>query len=494
VGFVYHHRQVKGEKMKKSFVIFSLFAGSLYGQTADISSVLENALRGVVTVEIMKSRDLPSFFGAAPKAASAPRIKPYQSSLYRSQADSSGSGFLVTRGNRIYVLTNAHVVQDASPDSIETVGITGERYAMKLLAVDTIRDVAVLTFAERPGPEMIPLTFRTAAPRVGERVYALGNPLGAFPSSASEGIVSALNRQAGIGATSTSGGNTLLSSGYIQTSAILSPGNSGGPLIDVRGNIVGINTWINRKSGSAQLNFSLNAKVVRDTFEQLVDGGRVRRGSLGLQVAAVGISKSVFVIVGVHDGVPVNVRDKLLNTELTYINGVRISAAEQLFSMLDQVKPGETVTLRVKEDSGRSTEASIVATEMTDKRLADLSNAYLTKFAGLQASADAKGAKISFVKSDFCQPALTRIVAGADEKKTQQLELPAAFVPTKGGFATENAALLYPIDSIRTLHLLVRVYAMHGGLVLVREIDDGNVEVLQVSPAVSGTPLQFVLN
>ena len=106
-----------------------------------------------------------------------------------------GSGFIIQHQGLFYVITNAHVVQQAASDQdLVVITINGTRYPVRVVGGDSFYDLAVLAFTDKPGNEIKSLSFRQEMLRVGEAVYAVGNPQGTFPYSVSEGIIGGLNR------------------------------------------------------------------------------------------------------------------------------------------------------------------------------------------------------------------------------------------------------------------------------------------------------------
>jgi S1-C subfamily serine protease len=177
----------------------------------------------------------------------------------------SGSGVVFTPDG--YILTNAHVVRDAAALRVSmTDGTVGEA---DIVGVDVPTDLAVIRAGGRP------VRFAelgdSSALRVGQLVIAIGNPLG-FSSSVSAGVVSALGR------TMRSQTGRLMEN-IIQSDVALNPGNSGGPLVDSRGRVVGINTAM--IMGAQGLSFSVPSNTARWVLTQLMTRGRVQRGHLG---------------------------------------------------------------------------------------------------------------------------------------------------------------------------------------------------------------------
>ncbi|MEI6050972.1 MAG: trypsin-like peptidase domain-containing protein, partial [Bacteroidota bacterium] len=223
--------------MKKVFtfllILLSLILRS-YSQT--ISDVIEKSLPAVVTIAIYKTQDDKQLLGFKGQ----PSDVAYEKALDITGAEGSGSGFVIEKAGKKYVVTNAHVIDNASAmrGSLYAYSINQKKYEMKVVGGDIIFDIAVLEFSTPPGTELGVLAFETAEPRVGETVYAIGNPLAEFPYSVVDGIISAKNR------TTKTGSVFQGKFGYIQTTATLIWGNSGGPLINTKGNVIGINSQL----------------------------------------------------------------------------------------------------------------------------------------------------------------------------------------------------------------------------------------------------------
>ena len=221
--------------MKKIIIIIILLIFpyvSSYPQT--VSDILEYALPSVVTVAIFKTEDASRMLGFVDEKMRGDNIDiAYEKILDLSGAKSTGSGFVIERNGEKYVITNAHVIDNASSDkgSIVAYTINRTKYDMELVGGDTFYDIAVLKFLDIPGPEINTIDFRNTEVRIGEQVYALGNPLGDYPYSVSDGIISGKNRiRKGI----------MGKFGFLQTTATIIWGNSGGPLFDNNGKIIGI--------------------------------------------------------------------------------------------------------------------------------------------------------------------------------------------------------------------------------------------------------------
>ena len=191
----------------------------------------------------------------------------------------TGSGIILSHaGGLYYVLTNNHVV----PENATGITVTlddGRDYAAQLVGRDPRQDVAVISFR---APRGLPAARLGDSSRlqVGDLVLAVGSPFG-FQSSVTSGIVSALERET----TSRLDGANIAQ--YIQTDAAINPGNSGGALVNLQGEVIGLNTWIaSRSGGSTGVGFALPINAAKRGIRDLIESGAVRYGYLGVFVSA----------------------------------------------------------------------------------------------------------------------------------------------------------------------------------------------------------------
>lgn len=188
-----------------------------------------------------------------------------------SRAKGTGSGIIVDKSNG-YIVTNAHVIFGASKIKVKLAD--GREFDAKVVGTDTEADVGVLKIkAERLNDISLANSKKL---RVGDFVVAVGNPFG-LGQTATSGIVSALGR---------SGLGIETYENFIQTDAPINPGNSGGALVNLRGELIGINTAIlgGRSGGSVGIGFAIPSNMVRNIKDQLIQHGEVVRGQLGVEI------------------------------------------------------------------------------------------------------------------------------------------------------------------------------------------------------------------
>jgi S1-C subfamily serine protease len=189
-----------------------------------------------------------------------------------SPGEGAGSGSVIDKQG--HILTNNHVIEDAR--SIQVTLPSGKSYQAELVGSDPVQDVAVLKI-DAPGNELYPIPIgKSDNLRVGQRVYTLGNPFG-LEGTLTTGIISNLNRTL----PSRVDGHEMKS--IIQTDAAMNPGNSGGPLLDTSGRLIGMNVAIATKTGqSAGLGFAIPVNRIRQIVPELIKYGKMVRADIGI--------------------------------------------------------------------------------------------------------------------------------------------------------------------------------------------------------------------
>jgi putative serine protease PepD len=257
--------------------------------------------------------------------------------------DRTGSGFLVDGAG--HVVTNAHVVGDRTSVDVD---LGGRRVHAVVRGVEPSVDVAVLTLEGSQG-DVPPLRFGDSATvRIGDPVVAIGSPFG-LNGSLSSGIVSGLRRQI-------DSPNGFAIQGVIQTDAALNPGNSGGPLLDMDGRVIGMATQIATDSGTNEgIGFAVPSAVVERTARRIIATGRADMPYMG--VVGGDVPEGVLLQDVVAGGPAVGVLRP--GDILTAVDGADATTNAALAAALAGHAPGDRVTVRVLRD-GTPVEATIV--------------------------------------------------------------------------------------------------------------------------------------
>jgi Do/DeqQ family serine protease len=276
------------------------------------------------------------FFDAPPD--SKPRERQFQS---------AGSGVIVDAKNG-YIITNHHVVENASEITITL--LDNRTFTAKVIGSDEGADVAVLQ-AKQPNLIPMPLGDSTKL-EVGDYVVAIGNPFG-LQHTVTAGIVSALGRS---GISPESGGYE----DFIQTDASINPGNSGGALVNLRGELVGINSAIlSRSGGNIGIGFAIPVNMVKGVMDQLIKYGQVKRGVLGVQLYSVtpdiakefGLTETTGALVaGVAQGSAAEHAGIKTGDIITSLNGVTMKSSGELRNAIGMLHVGDKVELGLLRD------------------------------------------------------------------------------------------------------------------------------------------------
>lgn len=192
-------------------------------------------------------------------------------------AEAVGSGFIISSDG--YIVTNNHVIsldREGQADEVTVKLADGKQYKAQIVGRDAESDIAVLKI-DAPAPLPFVKFGDSAKARAGDWIIAIGNPFG-LGGTVTSGIISSVNRNTGTGAYDH----------YIQTDASINSGNSGGPMFDMAGNVIGINNWIVASGGGAGGNIGIGFAIPSDTakpiVEKLKNGAAIERGFLGIQI------------------------------------------------------------------------------------------------------------------------------------------------------------------------------------------------------------------
>jgi len=256
------------------------------------------------------------------------------------ESQAEGSGFVIDGDG--HIATNQHVVDGAN--KITVTFADGTKAGAKVVGTDSSTDVAVIK-VDAPKSELHPLQFADSnGVLVGDGVVAIGSPFG-LEGTVTTGIVSALNR-------TIQAPNNFTINGAIQTDAAINHGNSGGPLLDADGHVIGINAQIESDSGGNDgVGFAIPSTIVQRVAQQLISSGKVAHAYLGVQLSDGNGGAQVGQVVSGAPAADAGVRT---GDVVTAIDGKTITGADALVTAVDGKKPGDTVTLKVRRGGSTS--------------------------------------------------------------------------------------------------------------------------------------------
>lgn len=270
-----------------------------------------------------------------------------------------GSGVIYSEDGLI--LTNEHVVRGA--EEVQVAFADGQRVSGTVVATDAVTDLALVQ-ADRTG--LPPAEFQTELPEVGELAIVIGSPLG-FENTATAGIISGLHREIPGSAT-----NSQSLVDLVQTDAAISPGNSGGALVNARGQVVGISeAYIPPQAGAVSLGFAIPAGTAVEVAEELLEDGSAEHAFLGVaprtvtpqiaQQLGVSVEQGVAVL-AVEEGSPAEEAGIRTGDIMVALDGEPLASSEQLLARLRGFNPGETVTAELMRE-GETAEVEITLGE-----------------------------------------------------------------------------------------------------------------------------------
>ena len=237
------------------------------GSFADLAEKLMPSVVNISTTTIITTQSNPFPFQFPPGSPFEDMFKEFGTPQER-RSSALGSGFIIDEKG--IVVTNNHVIQDAEDIIIRVNG--DKEYEAKVIGADPLSDIAVLQL--ETNDKFVPVKFGDSdKARIGDWVIAIGNPFG-LGGTVTSGIISARNRSIGLSRYED----------YIQTDASINSGNSGGPLFDMKGDVIGINTAILGRNGSIGIGFSIPSNSAKIVIDQLIKFGETKRGWLGVRI------------------------------------------------------------------------------------------------------------------------------------------------------------------------------------------------------------------
>jgi putative serine protease PepD len=241
------------------------------------------------------------------------------------------------------IVTNQHVIDGASSVSVKL--SDGSTYKATVVGGDASTDIAVIHI-DAPAAKLVPLSLADSSKvAVGDGVVAIGNPFG-LDDTVTSGIVSAINREI------TSPDNSPIE-GAIQTDAAINHGNSGGPLLDLHGKVIGITSQIQSDSGGNDgVGFAVPSNTVQTIAEQLISSGKAQHALLGVSVktAANGVA-----VADVSNGSAADNAGVKAGDVITAVGGTTVTTAEQLRAIIDAHQPGDKLSLTILRSGSTKT-------------------------------------------------------------------------------------------------------------------------------------------
>ena len=256
------------------------------------------------------------------------------------QSSALGSGFIIDEKG--IVITNNHVIQDAEDIVVRVDG--DKEYKATIIGQDPLSDIAVLKIESKE--KFTPVKFGNSdKARIGDWVIAIGNPFG-LGGTVTSGIISARNRSIGLSRYED----------YIQTDASINSGNSGGPLFNMNGDVIGINTAILGQSGSIGIGFSIPSNSAEKVIDQLIEFGETKRGWLGVRIQVV--TKEIAdvekldkprgaLVASVAKKSPSDKAGIKSGDIILEFNGTKINEMKELPMIVAQTKVGKTVDVKI---------------------------------------------------------------------------------------------------------------------------------------------------
>ena len=335
-------------RSKKLFIclIFFYFFSNIEGNSkevpssfADLAEKLMPSVVNISTTQTVVTNVNPFPFEFPPGSPFEDMFKEFGTPQKR-KASALGSGFIIDAKG--IVITNNHVIKGAEDIIVRVDG--DKEYKAKILGADPLSDVAVLKIDS--DENFIPVKFGDSdKARIGDWVIAIGNPFG-LGGTVTSGIISARNRDLGMNRYED----------FIQTDASINVGNSGGPLFNMNGEVIGINTAILGQAGSIGIGFAIPSNSAKKVIDQLIEFGETKRGWLGVRIQIV--TKEIAdvekldkprgaLVASVAENSPSDKAGIKAGDIILEFNGVLINEMKELPKIVAQTEVGKTVEVKV---------------------------------------------------------------------------------------------------------------------------------------------------
>ena len=335
-------------KIFKTFLIVLFFNFTFYsnsisqntpGSFADLAEKLMPSVVNISTTQTVVTNANPFPFQFPPGSPFEDMFKEFGTPQER-QSTALGSGFIIDEDG--IVVTNNHVIQDAEDIIVRVNG--DKEFKAKVIGSDPLSDIAVLQLETKE--KFIKVKFGDSdKARIGDWVIAIGNPFG-LGGTVTSGIISARNRSIGLSRYED----------YIQTDASINSGNSGGPLFDMNGDVIGINTAILGRNGSIGIGFSIPSNSAKIVIKQLIEFGETKRGWLGVRIQDV--TKEIAeverldeprgaLVASVAENSPSDKAGVKAGDIILEFNGERIQEMKQLPIIVARTEVGKKVQVKI---------------------------------------------------------------------------------------------------------------------------------------------------
>ena len=317
----------------------SSFSQKVPASFADLAERLMPSVVNISTTTLITTQSNPFPFQFPPGSPFEDMFKEFGTPQER-QSSALGSGFIIDEKG--IVVTNNHVISDAEDIIVRVNG--DKEFKAKVIGADPLSDIALLQLETKE--KFVPVKFGNSdKARIGDWVIAIGNPFG-LGGTVTSGIISARNRSIGLSRYED----------YIQTDASINSGNSGGPLFDMNGDVIGINTAILGRNGSIGIGFSIPSNSAKLVIDQLIEFGETKRGWLGVRIQDV--TKEIAevekldeprgaLVASVAQGSPSEIAGVKAGDIILEFDGERIQEMKQLPIIVARTEVGKKVKVKI---------------------------------------------------------------------------------------------------------------------------------------------------
>ena len=330
------------------------------GSFAEIAKKVEPA---VVSIDTKGKTPQVTAKEALPPSDGSDIMEFLRRQLQRRPVHAVGSGFIVEKSG--YIVTNAHVVEGAARITVKL--DSGEEFIAKVVGTDDQTDIAILKIDV---PRDLPFVKFGDSDKseVGDWVLAIGSPFG-LAKTVTAGIISQKQRETPY---------ATAFQKFIQTDAAINRGNSGGPLVNLDGDVIGVNSQIATSTGDYNgIGFALPSRVTENVYGQIVKNGKVRRGYLGANLDSVKAEfASVYGLKDAKGAIITDIRDKQtpaafaglrVGDIITEFNGQPVDSAQDLIAKISSTTPDQTVTLGFMRENGVNLDAKSVSVKLRER-------------------------------------------------------------------------------------------------------------------------------